>query len=61
MALKGAMLTQPSLEPLFQADLMFQDDDVASVSSDGHLSIHRLHRSFQTKFIDENVQQPTYR
>jgi hypothetical protein len=34
---------------------------VASVSSDGHLSIHRLHRMFQTKFIDENVEQPTCR
>lgn len=41
--------------------IYLEDDDVASVSSDGHLSIHRLHRSFQTKFIDENVEQPTYR
>ena len=39
----------------------FQDDDVASVSADGRLSIHRLHRMFQTKFVDENIEQPTCR
>lgn len=41
--------------------IYLEDDDVASVSADGHLSIHRLHRMFQTKFVDENIEQPTCR
>lgn len=42
--------------------LYLEDNDVATVSSDGHLSIHRIHRiQSGPKFVDENIQQPTCR